>query len=76
MQRKKVSVNRWHALHVMGPELHTVLAALRFYQQHAQYAAANRSPWIDGIATNLGQVTALDDRRINTLCQRLNVMTF
>ena len=60
-------------LEVSDREFHTILAALRFYQEHGQADPRNRSAWIDGIATNGGAVTALGDRAIDELCMRLNV---
>jgi hypothetical protein len=59
-------------LHVNEPEFHTILAALRFYQEHRQYDSAQRSAWIEAIATNSGQVVSLDASSIDRLCQRLN----
>jgi hypothetical protein len=59
-------------LKVCEAELHTILAALRFYQEHGQGEPANRSDWIDDLATNGGDVISLDDDGIDQLCQRLN----
>ena len=52
--------------------LNTMLAALRFYQQHGQCDPINRSVWIDDIATNGGQQQPLTALEIDQLCQRLN----
>jgi hypothetical protein len=62
-------------LHVEEPEFHTILAALRFYQEHRQYDPAQRSAWIETIATNCGQAVSLDAAGIDRLCQRLNTNT-
>ena len=57
---------------VNDPELHTILAALRYYQAGDQGDPDNRTPAIDEIATNDGTCTALDTVAINHLCERLN----
>lgn len=62
-------------LHVSWPEFHTILAALRFYQEHRQDDPAQRSAWIDTLATNSGQIVALDATGINRLCHRMNTNT-
>jgi hypothetical protein len=62
-------------LHVRESEFHTILAALRFYQEHRQYDPAQRTAWIETIATNWGLVVALDDSGIEELCRRLNTNT-
>jgi hypothetical protein len=41
-------------LQVNEREFHTILAALRFYQEHRQYDPAQRSAWIKTLATNCG----------------------
>ena len=60
-------------LQVSEQEIHTLLAALRFYQERGQADPHNRSAWIDDIATSGGMVTALDEHAIDELCLRLNV---
>jgi hypothetical protein len=62
-------------LHVRWAEFHTILAALRVYQEHRQYDPAQRSAWIETIVTNSGQVVSLDAFGIDELCQRLNTNT-
>jgi hypothetical protein len=62
-------------LHGSSPEFHTILAALRFYQEHRQDEPAQRSAWIDSLATNSGQIMALDATGIDRLCLRLNTDT-
>ncbi len=57
---------------VSEQEFHTILAALRYYQERGQGDPQNRSAWIDDIATNGGDVTALGDEDIDALCLRLN----
>jgi hypothetical protein len=59
-------------LHVTQEEFHTILAALRFYQDRVPANQASAQEWIEGIATNLGAVDALDTKAIDALCQRLN----
>jgi hypothetical protein len=59
-------------LQVTEEELHTVLAALRFYQESGQGEPANRSDWIHELATNCHEVVSLDDDGIDELCERLN----
>jgi hypothetical protein len=59
-------------LRVTDQELHTILAALRFYQEHGQGEPANRSDWIHELATNGDDVISLDDAGIDELCERLN----
>lgn len=60
-------------IQISDHELHTILAALRYYQESCQCVAANRSEWIEDLATNGGEVTALDTASIDDLCDRLNV---
>ncbi len=52
---------------VSEAEFSTILAALRFYQQQGQDNPVNRSSDIDSIATNDGQLTALDGLAIDSL---------
>jgi hypothetical protein len=59
-------------LHVTQEEFHTILAALRFYQDRVSADQASALEWFQGIATNLGAVDALDAKAIDALCQRLN----
>ncbi len=53
-------------------ELHTILAALRLYQDLGQDSRGCRSEWIDELATNGGAVPALDATEVDQLCERLN----
>jgi len=49
-------------------EFHTILAALRLWQE-----TANRGEeWMNEIATDNGEVKALDDEEIEGLCDRIN----
>ena len=57
---------------VEARELWTVLAALRFFQQCRLGQAENQPRWINEVATNGGEVPALNDERIDLLCERLN----
>src|SRR5690242_1415530 len=61
------------SLDVSEQEFHTILAALRFYEERGQGEPANRSNWIHDLATNGGQVISLDDAGIDDLCERLNL---
>ena len=57
-------------------ELHTLLAALRFYQEEGQCEPIKRSIWIELIASNGDQVKPLDAGEINRLCERLNTQHY
>lgn len=59
-------------LHVTPQELHTILAALRVYQALIE-GARHPSEWLQAIATNAGELPALDAASIDQLCQRLNL---
>ena len=64
--------NQAPLLRVSSRELHTLLATLRFYQEQGQCEPANRSEWIEDLATNGGGVQALTDDEIDQLCERIN----
>lgn len=66
-------VNGAVVIQLRPPEIHTLLAALRYYQQHGQGESEKRSPAIDAIATNGGEVPALDPDDIERLCERINL---
>jgi hypothetical protein len=52
----------------------TIIAALRFYQQHGQGDPFQRADDIHELATNGGEVmSSLDDEGIDALCERLNL---
>jgi hypothetical protein len=53
-------------------QFHTVIAALRFYQEKGQGDPFNRSDWIHNLATNGDEVTSLDDEGIDDLVEYLN----
>lgn len=57
---------------VSDVEFHTILAALRYYQEHDQTNPAHRSEWIEDLATNGGEVIPLSADAIDQLCQRIN----
>jgi hypothetical protein len=59
-------------LRVSREEFHTIMAALRFYQEKGQGEPCNRSDAIHAIATNEDEVTRLDVASIDALCERLN----
>ena len=48
-------------------EFHTILAALRYWQR-----GLDEDNDIDHIATNDGDIRALDDLEIDELCERIN----
>ena len=54
-------------------ELGAILAALRFYQQHGQGESANRSQWMEDIASDLGKVRPLDTKEVDWVCEKLNL---
>lgn len=51
----------------------TILAALRFYQQHGMGEPFNRSDAIHDIATNGDEDCSYDDGDIDDLCERVNL---
>lgn len=61
-----------YAIEVDDREVATILAALRFYQAGRQFDASARMEAIDDIATNGGDVDALDAEEIDELCERIN----
>jgi hypothetical protein len=62
-----------YVLRVDEEEFHTILAALRYYQERGQGGPFNRSARIHEIATNSGAVmSSLDEDGIDQLCERLN----
>lgn len=54
-------------------QIATLIAALRFYQQHGQGDPMNRSIEIHDLAEAGGDVISLDDDGIEELCQHLNL---
>jgi len=60
-------------LNVTEQQLHTIIAALRFYQTCGMGSPNNRSVWLDDLATNGGDgVTSLDTEGIDTLVHHIN----
>lgn len=56
-------------------EQHTVLAALRLYQEEAgsfYSGTLENRPWLAEIASNGGTVEPLSSEEIDDLCQRIN----
>jgi hypothetical protein len=53
-------------------ELHTLLAALRYYEAGGQCRKDQRCGWIDELASNGGEVEPLTEAELDQLCQRLN----
>ena len=57
-------------------ELHTIIAALRFWQQHGQGDPLNRTDEMHDLATNGGELcSSLDDEGIDDLVMKLNLGT-
>lgn len=50
----------------------SILAALRFWQQHGMGDPDNRSDALHEVATNGNRVISLDGEEIDRLCERLN----
>ena len=65
-------MNKNHLANLTDEQHATVLAALRFYQREGMGDPACRSEEIDDLATNGGEVTALDVVGISDLCEQLN----
>ncbi|HHA2676641.1 TPA: hypothetical protein ACOECQ_002765 [Stenotrophomonas maltophilia] len=62
------------AVYLHAEETATILAALRYYQQHGQGSPENRSDEIHEIATGGDEgLTSLDDEGIDDLCEHLNM---
>lgn len=61
-----------NSIRITDREFHTLLAALRFYQEMGQGGPAERLPWIDDLASNGGKTVPLDFGGIDALCERLN----
>ncbi len=60
--------------HQDNAELHTIIAALRFWQEKGMGDPDNRSDEMHDLATNGGEVfSSLDDEGIDTLVQDLNL---
>lgn len=58
-----------------APQLHTILASLRFYQMHGGGDPDLRTLMphhISDTATNSGECQPLDDQKIDALCIDLN----
>ncbi len=59
---------------ITDEELHTIIAALRFWQMHGQGDPLNRSEEMHDLATNGGEVcSSLDDEGIDNLVMDLNL---
>jgi len=60
--------NKTIHLKISEREFHTILAALRLWQE-----TTNRyEDWIGEISTNQGAVVPLNDEEIEDLCERIN----
>ncbi len=57
---------------VSDQEFHTIIAALRFYQEMGQGEPANRSDDIHDLATNGEETVSLDAEGIDDLTERIN----
>ena len=62
-----------HNIHVSDEELHTLVAALRAYQECGYGQLSNRPDHIHEIATDGGHCASLDDDGIDELVERINV---
>lgn len=54
-------------------EFHTIMAALRYYQQQGLGDPAHRPQEIHELATNADEVISLDEGAIDELCERINL---
>ena len=54
-------------------ELHTILAALRYYQSQGMGEPENRPLWLHDIATKNDEQISLNAEGIDQLCQEINV---
>jgi len=59
-------------LTITDQDLHTILAALRVYQEEGMGDPSMRSDAIHDIATNGGDQISMDDAGIDDLCERIN----
>lgn len=57
---------------VSDEERHTVIAALRFWQQQGMCDPKNRSDDFQDLATNGDEVTSLCDEELDALVENLN----
>ncbi len=55
-----------------GPELATILAALRYWQKEYNNTAADASSPFHHIAANEGEFPPLSTRQVDALCERIN----
>ncbi|WP_322014897.1 hypothetical protein [Paraburkholderia sp. J12] len=60
-------------LKLLDGDIHTILAALRLYQDQGMAWHGNRPPCIDDIATNCGESASYDSEDIDALCERINL---
>lgn len=51
---------------------HTIIAALRFWQQQGMCEPANRSDEFQNLATNFDQVTSLSESDLDQLVENIN----
>jgi hypothetical protein len=59
-------------INVSDQEFHTIVAALRFYQEKWQGDPGNRSDWIHDLATNGDNTVSLDTIGIDDLTEQIN----
>ncbi len=65
--------NDWHVLVVDPQQFHTIIAALRFYQEKGQGSPYRRSYWIHHLATGGDEdVTSLNTEDIDDLVYMIN----
>ena len=61
-----------HTITVNDREFHTILTALRYWQQHYPLDRCDAFYPLSNIATNGGNVEALSNDEIDTLCEEMN----
>ena len=59
-------------INVSDQEFHTIVSALRFYQEKGQGDPGNRSDWIHDLATNGDNTVSLDAIGIDDFTERIN----
>jgi hypothetical protein len=63
-----------HNINLDNQQFHTVIAALRFYQEYRQGEPSRRSDWIHELATDGGNETSLDGEGIDVLVNQINTV--
>lgn len=68
-----MSDSRYDDPYTVDVDVNTLLAALRYYQEHGQGEPANRSLEIHDIATGNDSQVSMDANGIDDLCEALNM---